>query len=70
MAENVKILNSDIVKAMPEDYGPVLETIVGKIKSAQARAISAVNFELVSVYRDIGQIIFEQQSRAEWGASV
>ncbi len=50
-----KILNNGVAdKIIPEDYGSVLETIVSKIKAAQARAISAVNFELVAVYRDIG----------------
>lgn len=60
----VKILDDkEADKAIPEDYAPVLETIISKIKAAQARAISAINFELVTVYRDIGQIIHEKQSR-------
>ncbi len=71
MADNVKILDDDrIAKALPDDYGPALETIVNKIKAAQARAIKAVNFELVSVYREIGQTIHEKQSRSKWGTSV
>lgn len=71
MAREVQILDAvEAAKAIPEDYGLALETIVNKIKTAQARAIRAVNFELVAVYRDIGQIIHEKQSRAEWGASV
>lgn len=71
MSEGVKILDDKTtIKAMPEDYGPVLETIVRKIKAAQERAIRAVNFELVTVYRDIGKIIYEKQSVVEWGASV
>lgn len=71
MAENLKVLDgSAIDKTVPDDYGLALETIVDKIKAAQARAISAVNFELVTVYRDIGQVIYEKQIRAEWGTSV
>ena len=71
MANKLKNLDDNgVAKTMPEDYGPALETIVNKIKDAQARAIRAVNFELVSVYRDIGQTIHEKQSRSEWGASV
>lgn len=58
------------VKIIPEDYGSALETIVSKIKAAQLRAIRMVNFELVAVYKDIGQIIHEKQSKAAWGASV
>lgn len=71
MVNELKILDgSEEVKAMPEDYGSALSTIVSKIKAAQAKAIRAVNFELVTVYKDIGQIIHEKQSRAEWGASI
>ncbi len=71
MKSEVKILgNKKADKTTPEDYAPVLETIVSKIKAAQARAITAVNFELVTVYRDIGQIIHEKQSKVEWGGSV
>src|SRR5690348_16560429 len=62
-----EIVASDTV---PEDYVSALETIVTKIKDAQARAIKAVNFELVSVYRDIGQIIHEKQNQSKWGSSV
>ena len=70
MTEELKILGNNTVETMPEDYGLVLETIVGKIKAAQARAMRAINFELVTVYRDIGQIIHEKQSKVTWGTSV
>ncbi|HEV7738370.1 MAG TPA: DUF1016 N-terminal domain-containing protein, partial [Chlamydiales bacterium] len=71
MSEKTQVLDGNApIKMVPEDYEPVLETIVSKIRAAQARAISAVNFELVTVYRDIGQIIHEKQSRVEWGTSV
>ena len=56
---------------IPSDgYKEILETIVDKIKSAQARAISAVNRELIQVYRDIGKTIYEKQENGEWGDSV
>jgi predicted nuclease of restriction endonuclease-like (RecB) superfamily len=71
MKDKVEILDGDrIIKTLPDDYAPVLETIVDKIREAQARAKKAVNFELVSVYREIGRIIHEKQSRSEWGTSV
>jgi predicted nuclease of restriction endonuclease-like (RecB) superfamily len=71
MTENTTVLDGIVTnKVVPEDYVPALEAIVNKIKAAQARAVRAVNFELVTVYREIGQIIHEKQSRAEWGASV
>lgn len=34
------------------------------------QALSAVNKELISVYREIGRTIHEQQEKAEWGASI
>jgi hypothetical protein len=53
---------------VPSDgYKEILESIVGKIKAAQTRAMSAVNRELIEVYRDIGRIIYEQQQNGEWG---
>lgn len=70
MTENGKVEDSETTRVVPADYEPVLETIVSKIKAAQERAIRAVNFELVSVYTEIGRIIHEKQSRAEWGTSV
>jgi len=71
MTNKEQIVDSDIVaRTVPEDYGSALETIVSKIKAAQARAMRAVNLELVAVYRDVGQIIYEKQNRVEWGASV
>jgi hypothetical protein len=44
----------------------VLETVVGRIKAAQTRAMIVVNRELIEVYRDIGRIIHEQQKEAKW----
>ena len=55
---------------MPSGYGQVLENIKGLIKTAQLKALSAVNQALISMYRDIGKTIHEQQQTAEWGSSV
>lgn len=71
MSEKTQVLDGkEVIRMVPEDYEPVLETIVSKIKAAQARAISVINFELVTVYRDIGKIIYEKQSKVDWGSSV
>jgi predicted nuclease of restriction endonuclease-like (RecB) superfamily len=59
-----------LVVGVPEGYKAVLETIIGRVKVAQTRALTAVNRELVEVYRDIGRTIHEQQQDAEWGTSV
>lgn len=53
-----------------QQYQAILDSISSKIKSAQTRAMSAVNRELIEVYREIGRTIHEQQKEAEWGDSV
>ncbi len=47
--------------AVPNSYKEILASISSKIKAAQTRAMSAINHELIEVYRDIGKIIYEQQ---------
>ena len=59
---------SDI--AIPTEYGPLLEDLKNRIRSAQVRAAVSVNRELVLLYWSIGsQILAAQQSRG-WGAKV
>ncbi len=71
MVEEMQATSETIASGvLPEDYGFALETIVSKIRDAQVRAMKAVNFELVLVYRDIGQIIYEKQNQSKWGASI
>lgn len=60
----------DLPAKPPKGYEAILNSISSKIKSAQARAMSAVNRELIEVYREIGRTIHEQQERGEWGNSV
>ena len=55
---------------LPEGYASILETLTHKIRAAQARAMLAVNYELINVYGDIGKTIHEQLQIAQWGASV
>jgi|ERR1700722_4392653 len=55
---------------LPEGYVSILETLTHKIRAAQARAMLAVNHELINVYGDIGKTIHEQQQIAKWGTSV
>jgi predicted nuclease of restriction endonuclease-like (RecB) superfamily len=62
--------NTELIHGLPKGYTSVLENIVDKIKSAQTRAMLAVNLEIIEVYRDIGKTIYEQQETAEWGDSV
>ena len=60
----------DSTNSLPPDYGTILEEIRGKIKAAQLRALTAVNQELISLYREIGRIIHNQQQEGSWGTSV
>ena len=58
------------IDTLPEGYKDILASIILKIKAAQARALKAVNQELIEVYRDIGRTIHEKQEQREWGDSV
>ena len=40
------------------------------IKTAQSRAMSIVNRELIEVYKEIGRIIDEHQENGDWGDSI
>lgn len=51
-------------------YGELLHKLKEKIKSAQQRAILAVNNELLSVYWEIGNSIAEQEFQAGWGGKI
>ena len=55
---------------MPESYSTILHDLKMKIKTSQLQAMSAVNMSLISLYREIGQIIYEQQEKAAWGDSI
>ena len=55
---------------LPDDYSSILGTITTKIKASQSRAMTAVNRELIEVYREIGKVLHQQQSKAEWGSFV
>lgn len=55
---------------LPDDYDSILRDLAEKIRVAQARAVYAVNFELVQLYREIGRTIYVKQQEASWGTSV
>lgn len=55
---------------LPENYRKVLEDLILRIKTAQLKALSTVNKELIYIYRDIGKTIHNQQEAAQWGSSV
>jgi predicted nuclease of restriction endonuclease-like (RecB) superfamily len=51
-------------------YGEILQLLKQKIKTAQQKAILAVNNELLSVYWEIGKAISEQEHLAGWGGKI
>lgn len=53
-----------------KEYGLLLEDIKMRVKSAQYRALKAVNRELVGLYWDVGKIIVKRQERERWGKAV
>ncbi len=53
-----------------EEYRSLLAGIRERIRSAQHKALRAVNRELVDLYWDIGRMIVEQQRDEAWGRSV
>jgi predicted nuclease of restriction endonuclease-like (RecB) superfamily len=58
------------IKALPAGFSALLGEVKLRIQSAQTRAMTAVNTELVRLYWDIGRLIDERQKAEGWGASV
>ncbi len=56
--------------AIPTGYGELLDEIKGRIRSAQTKAVLAVNSELIVLYWSIGRDIVQRQRREGWGAKV
>jgi DUF1016 N-terminal domain/YhcG PDDEXK nuclease domain len=55
---------------IPAGFPNLLKEIKVRIQQSQARAVLAVNAELVHLYWDIGRIIDAQQREQGWGAAV
>ena len=51
-------------------YHDWLVSLKAKIRSAQIRAVTAVNSELTILYWQIGRNIIERQERQGWGTNV
>jgi predicted nuclease of restriction endonuclease-like (RecB) superfamily len=54
----------------PEGYEDFLRDLKPRIRTAQVRAVLAVNRELVRLYWQIGRDIIERQDQAGWGAKI
>jgi predicted nuclease of restriction endonuclease-like (RecB) superfamily len=56
---------------IPADYRSLLAAVKARVRAAQYEALRAVNKELLSLYWDIGRIIWERQAGGDsWGKSV
>ena len=60
----------DRALTIPAEYGPFLEELKDRIRSAQVRAAIAVNSELVLLYWNIGRRIVAAQRAEGWGEKV
>ncbi|MCA3147564.1 MAG: DUF1016 family protein [Burkholderiales bacterium] len=56
--------------AEPADYSVVLADIKQRVRHAQARALLAVNAELIRLYWEIGALINSRQAQEGWGSAV
>ncbi len=52
------------------DYAAFLESLKGRVRQAQVKAMLSVNRELIRLYWDIGRLIVERQEQEGWGKSV
>jgi predicted nuclease of restriction endonuclease-like (RecB) superfamily len=52
---------------LPANYAELLRELKGRVHSAQAKAATAVNRELIALYLHIGRRLAEQDEHAGWG---
>jgi hypothetical protein len=50
-----------------QDYQRISNTLKEIIRQARLRAVSSVNREMLSAYREIGKTIFEEEKSEGWG---
>jgi predicted nuclease of restriction endonuclease-like (RecB) superfamily len=55
---------------LPDDYAALLTEVKERVRSAQYKALRAVNKQLVSLYWDIGRLIVERKMDAKHGQAV
>ena len=61
---------SKLSKRLPDDYAVLLAEVKERVRSAQYEALKAVNKELVALYWDIGKLIAERQTNADYGVAI
>ncbi len=55
---------------LDKSYFETLQSLKEKIRYARLKATLAVNYELISVYWEIGNVILQQQEQEGWGTKV
>lgn len=55
---------------LPSDYPEFIRELKARIQTRQARAVLAVNQEMIALYWEIGQQIVLRQERSGWGDGV
>lgn len=55
---------------LPSDYKDTLDLIINKIKIAQQNAAISVNYHLLKLYWDVGNVIVAKKNREDWGTGV
>lgn len=52
------------------EYSNLLQDIKERIRKAQIKAVLSVNAEMITLYWDIGKIIYSKQKQETWGSKV
>lgn len=55
---------------LPAGYSALLDDLKARVRTAQLRAATSVNAELIRLYWDIGRVILSRQTAEGWGAKV
>lgn len=55
---------------IPEQYRSVLEQIKQRVVSAQLKATTSVNTELIRLYWEVGAAILKRQQESAWGSQI
>lgn len=58
------------MKKVIETYSKLLSEIKVRVRSAQVKAALSVNAEMIQLYYDIGEMIYQRQQQREWGAKI
>ena len=55
---------------VPVNYQDIVTSLKDKIRKARLQAVLKLNADLLTIYREIGAAIAEQEEKAGWGAGI